>query len=565
MAAVSKQSVERYLERYIEGYMAACDARKGGDSRPPPFCKGYPFSVRAYILPNEAMVAIFQYVAPALKIEVVEAPFESVTAVLQTRQHHAMLAYSPMKGYTDEDARKDAAIDLAKDQRLFEYRNGLESAFTSIVETEALVTDIAKTNPWLERQLLSVADKLGKTAEPMEKLKGEFKRMEGDERYQDNELQLVDLQKYRLSPDAPLAALTEPVVEKYLKSYIDSYRSTIKPDYPEAARPAFYKGHPFHVRAFILPNEAVAVTFKYAVPAFKLEVSRASPDLVSDLLKGKEHSNFLGLPPLKSMRREDAAYDAKLAVKRDMRNALLRALLGSARSGIGEEEKNILDIAKTNPWLEKQLAQAAARLSAVKQLLVTLNDELEKAESGKRLGDHEQQLDLLTRYRSPLDSEQPAEEVVVMESGGPAWNAPGAQVRPAQPVYSEQAPAYVESAPVQRAEYAPRQAQPQPVRYELAAEERQTLDMIKATLYNIDVKMDDFERRLNYMDKYVEAVQKQQVEKFNAQNEIMRYEARSAKYAGIGIASTSLVLLMLFILDWWLKVFDPIRNLLFGG
>jgi archaellum component FlaC len=562
MAAVSGQSVERYLEKYVESYMAACEAKKGPVSRPPPFCKGYPFHVRAYILPNEAVVATFQYNAPSARIEVMEAPFESVTAVLQTRQHHAMVACSPMKGYTDEDARRDAAQDLARDQRLFDYRNGLESAFTSIVETEALVTDIAKTNPWLERQLLGVADKLGKTAEPMEKLKEEFKRMEGEGRYQDDELRLVDLQKYRQSPDVPLAALTEPVVEKYIKAYIEAYRSTIKPDYPEAARPAFYKGHPFHVRAFILPNESVAVTFKYAVPSFKLEVSRASPDLVSDLLKGKEHSNFLVLPPLKSMRREDAAYDAKLAVKSDMHNALLRALLASARSGIGEEEKNILDIAKTNPWLEKQLAQAAARLSGVKQLLVTLNDELEKAESGKRAGDHEQLLDQLTRHRSPLDSGQPEEEVVTMDSGQPAWTQPGAQVRPAQPVYAEQSASYVEQATIQKAEYAPRQAAPQAVRYELAAEEKQALDMIKATLYNIDVKMDDFERRLNYMDKYVEAVQKQQAEKFNAQNEIVRYEARSAKYAGIGIASTSLVLMMLFILDWWLHIFDPIRSLL---
>ncbi len=562
MAAVTRETVERYLEKYIESYMAACNAKKGPDSRPPPFCKGYPFHIRAYILPNEALLATFQYAAPAPRIEVTDAPFGSVTAVLRTRQHHAMLAYPPMKGYTPEDAVRDAATDLARDQRLFDYRNGLESAFTSIVETEALVTDIAKTNPWLERQLLGVADKLGKTAEPMEKLKEEFKRMEGEERYQDDELRLVDLQKYRKSPDAPLASLTEQVVEKYLRSYVEAYRSTIKPDYPEAARPAFYKGHPFHVRAFILPNEAVAVTFKYAVPAFKLEVSRASPDLVADLLKSKEHSNFLGLAPLKSLRREDAAYDAKLAVKRDMRNALLRALLGSARSGIGEEEINILDIGKTNPWLEKQLAQAAARLSGVKQLLSTLNDELENAESGKRAGDHEQQLGLLTRHRSPLESDQPNEEVVAMDVGGPAWNQPGAQVRPARPVFAEDAPAYLESAPVQRAGYAPRQAAPQAVRYELAAEEKQTLDMIKATLYNVDVKMDDFERRLNYMDKYVEAVQKQQAEKFNAQSEIMRYEARGAKYAGIGIATTSLVILMLFILDWWLKIFDPIRSLL---
>jgi archaellum component FlaC len=561
MPRVTAEAVELYLEKYIESYMEACKAQKGGDTRPPPFCKGYPFQVRAYILPNEAVVCLFRYVAPSLKLEVVNEKSDAVKAVLQARQHHAMLGYSPMKGYSKGDSQKDALIDVARDMRQATYRDGLEAAYTAIVETEALVTEIAKTNPWLERQLLGVADKLGKSAEPMEKLKEEFKRVEGEERYQDNELNLVDLQKYRKSQDSPMAALTEQVVEKYLKAYIEAYRSTIKPDYPEAARPAFFKGYPYHVRAFILPNESVAVTFKYAVPSLKMEISRASPDLVSDLLKGKEHSNFLGLPPLKSMRKEDAAYDAKLAVKRDMRNALLRALLDSARSGIGEEEKNILDIAKTNPWLEKQLAQAAARLSGVKTLLAQLNDELEKSESGKRLGDHEQLLDVLTRYRSPLEAEQPEVEIYSME-GAPAWTAPGTPTRPAQPVYEEELAAYALSAPVQRAEYAPQQAAPQAMQYGLAPEEKQTLDMIKATLYNIDVKMDDFERRLNYMDKYVEAVQKQQLEKFNAQSEILRHEARRAKYAGIGIATGSLVLMLLFILDWWLKIFDPIRSLL---
>ena len=135
MAAVTKQSVELYLEKYIESYMETCNAKKGGDTRPPPFCKGYPFHARAYILPNGAVVVTFRYAAPTLNIEIVEEPFESVKAVLQSRQHHAMLGFSPMKGYSAEDAVKDAAIDLARDQRLFNYRDGLESAFTSIVET----------------------------------------------------------------------------------------------------------------------------------------------------------------------------------------------------------------------------------------------------------------------------------------------------------------------------------------------------------------------------------------------------------------------------------------------
>lgn len=569
MARVTRDAVELYLKAYIESYMEAAKATKSEEL--PAFCKGYPFQVRAFLLPNDAVACLFKFDTPNLKIEVVKDKYESVKAALQKKEHRAMLASTPMKSFTREDAQKDAAIDLARDIRHLTYKAGLETARTGVSEIEAQIKDIAKTNPWLERQLLSVADKLAKTGEPLGKLREELARMDGEEKYSEDELQLAELQKYRMG-ETPQAEITEQVVDRYLQAYIDAYRGTIKPDYPEAARPAFYRGYPYHARAFILPNGSTAVIFKYAAPSLKVEVSRATGDLVSDLLKGKEHSNFLGFPPLKSYRKEDAVYDAKLAVKRDMRTALLRALLDAARSQAGEEEKSILEISKTNPWLEKQLSQLAARLSGVKQLLATLNDELEKNESGKRYGDHEQMIGVLQRYRSPYGEAEAEAEVVAMEppavdeAPGQSWAAPAE----GGAVYEMPAASGLEEPePAPRRQRAPQAAaaaaEPAPVRYELAPEEKQTLDMIKATLYNIDVKLDDFERRLNYMDKYVEGVQKQQLEKFNAQNEILRYESRRSKFAGIGISTAALVLMLLFIMDWWLKIFDPIRKLLFGG
>ena len=66
MAAASRESVELYLEKYIESYMETANVKKGGDTRPTPFCKGYPFHARAYLLPNEAVVVIFHHSAPAM-------------------------------------------------------------------------------------------------------------------------------------------------------------------------------------------------------------------------------------------------------------------------------------------------------------------------------------------------------------------------------------------------------------------------------------------------------------------------------------------------------------------
>ena len=570
MVYVTKDAVETYLKAYIESYMESIKAQKTDAGQLPAFCKGYPFTVKAYIMPNEGVACLIKYETPNFKIEVLKEKYENIKALIQKKEHNAMMAFPPVKSMTKEDAKKDAAFELGKDMRHTTYKMGLDAAKNNISDIQTQVQEIAKTNPWLERQLLGVADKLGKTNAPLTKLWDEFKRLDEDEKYSEHEQMLVDLQKYKVGTDIQVAAITEDVVEKYIRSYIEAYRETIKPEYPEAARPAFFKGYPFHVRVFILPNEAVAVTFKYSVPSLKLEVAKATPELVHDLLKGKEHSNFMGIPPLRSFKKEDAVYDAKLAVKRDMRNALFRALLDSARSQIGEEEKNILEISKTNPWLEKQLTQAAARLSGVKQLLAVLVDELEKGESGRRYGDHEQLLDMLERYKPPAQAEppmaQPDYETVPME-------APVAIAAP-QPYYEEVQPApqpkrqgtqpqyaavHPQSAP--QPVYAPPVQEPPEVRYEMAPEDKQTLDMIKATLYNIDVKLDDFERRLNYMDKYVEGVQKQQADKFKIQEEILRKEASSAKYGALGISATALVISIIFLIVDYQNIWNSLKGL----
>ena len=208
MAGADEQAVELYLEAYIESYMAACKVQK--PQTVPPIAKGYPFQVTSFILPNGAVACLFRPNAASPRIEVLREGYEQARAAIQKKEHSVMLAFPPLKDFTSDDAGKDAAIEITQDTRASAYRTGLDTARTGLAEIGTQIKEIAKTNPWLERQLLAVADKLSSTGEPLDKLIGELGRMQGEERFADDEIRLAELQKYRTG-NPPLADITEQV------------------------------------------------------------------------------------------------------------------------------------------------------------------------------------------------------------------------------------------------------------------------------------------------------------------------------------------------------------------
>lgn len=551
MVYITKEGVERYIKAYVETYMEYVKKRKSEIVKLPHFCKGYPFHITAYIMPNEAVFYLFKYNTTIMKIDIKELKkYDELKAIIKRKEHNHMIAIPPVKKLTEDAAMDDAMFDLSIELRKATYKSGLEAARNSINDTIRQVDEIIKTNPWLEKQFTDLKKSLEGVKEPLHELYDEYEKLETDGKYT-TYIQIVSTyQKIKLDRTK---TITPKDFEKFLRAYIDGYRESIPSSKKE--KPAFYDGYPYMVKGFILPNNATVALFKMHNPTLKIDVKTAKKrDIISEVNK-KEHHRLICFPPLTPMRKDDAIYFAKLSVKDDLINAYFRVLIENAKKSIGKQETQIDDIIKTNPWLDKPLNQISSKLVSIKQLFDVLGEELKKTEIGRRYKEHLQMIDTLSKYKSPvvIPREESAEPPVT------------AAVAAAEPVIVAATPHQVVDVSAQPQTVVEHiSPEPKTVHYELRPEEKQTLDMIKATLYNIDVKMDDFERRLNYMDKYMESVQKQQADKFTTQNEIMRYEVRRSKYASIGISIVALILSIILFIAEYERIVEVFSRI-FGG
>ena len=90
------------------------------------------------------------------------------------------------------------------------------------------------------------------------------------------------------------------------------------------------------------------------------------------------------------------------------------------------------------------------------------------------------------------------------------------------------------------------------------------LNEIKSMLYTFERKLADYEKRLHYIDKYTEMIQRQQNKKFKAQKELISLESRKGKWLGVGIGATALTISVVLLLVVYNDLIDLINTLLGG-
>jgi hypothetical protein len=83
-------------------------------------------------------------------------------------------------------------------------------------------------------------------------------------------------------------------------------------------------------------------------------------------------------------------------------------------------------------------------------------------------------------------------------------------------------------------------------------------------LYTFERKLADYEKRLHYIDKYTEMIQRQQNKKFKAQKELVTLESRKGKWLGVGIGATALTISVVLLLVTYNELLDLINTLLGG-
>jgi hypothetical protein len=91
------------------------------------------------------------------------------------------------------------------------------------------------------------------------------------------------------------------------------------------------------------------------------------------------------------------------------------------------------------------------------------------------------------------------------------------------------------------------------------------LNEIKSMLYTFERKLADYEKRLHYIDKYTEMIQRQQNKKFKAQKELISLESRKGKWLGVGIGAAALTISVILLLVTYNDLIDMMNKLLGGG
>jgi len=543
----SVDELRTYFKTYIDTYVET--VRSKGKGQEPDLFRDQPVRIDVRILPNEAIVAFFFARAGTFTIDVQEDSYDNVLATIQKKGHKYFKAFLPTKNFSDKDAAADARDHVGKDTRRATYRAGLVAARGHVQDVIKAIEDTARTNPWLEGQLKEVRTGLQGAGAPIAKLVDEHERMDKDDMFKDQEafvksLMAVDIQNPQV--------VDENAVGDYIRAYLQAYRDAVKPEYPDRAKPRFFKGMPMRVRASLLSNMSIAVYFKFNAPEEAFIISRERFNEAQARLKEKDIDDYDHLPPLKPLTTEAAVTEARAAVKDDIMSTLHLALLTDTKAIIQDNKTKVLEITKTNPWLEDQMKTLATRLEGVTKLIEVLIEELEAAAIVKRPADTERMFLEVSRFKGPKRQEPglysapgpvfvpattpiipvvPVAPVVSEETvsyagpSGPAW-APGAEV-----ISHANAGVYADESGASAGGQG------------MTNEERAKLEDTSNRVFEFGKRIDDFERRLRYMDKYIEhEVQRRQDEKLKLQDEKVSHQISRTASISYGLATVAILL-----------------------
>jgi hypothetical protein len=567
MVYLDDDMIKKYFETFIEAYGEAVKAaNKPGQE--PEFYKELPYKVDIFKMPNEAVIAIMYGKAPKAMYNTYNGDYDTILGYVQGKKHQHCMMFYPSKNFSTDDAKADAKAAVMKDTRSSVYRAGLVAARTHVEDIGKQLGEIAKANPWLEKQLQDLETKLKKAKAPLDKLWDEYKKIDETEAYTGQEMYLNELKAVDLSS----TDVDPKDVEAYINAYIESYKGAVKPEYPEHAKPPFFKGAPFKVRATIMPNKSVAVLFKYNAIVDSMEVAEGKYDGVKALIDNKEYNHFKHYPPLKALVEKRASTEAKLAVKEDIRNTLHLALLKSTAKVIADHQEKVQEIMKTNPWLEGPLSSISNRLSGVAKLLEVLTGEIENNQLNKKTTDQKRLLQEVSRYGKPKATAAPEPEVpepaptpavvepevpetpvvakaAVVSTGEAATASSTGPVFMPAPEVSTETSTEPEMTGVQGYGQDVYAEQHYVAAAGMTEEEKAVLNDLRAEVFEFRKRVDEYERKLNYMDKYIEhEVQKRQDEKFKEQEEV--YTSMIRKYSGVatGLGTAAIIISLVVLL-----------------
>ncbi len=550
-----------YFEAYLERYQRMVDSSYHASASVLEFYQGLPASVDAYIMPNDAVIGIVKYSAGELKVNVYSGRYDQVKAEMKGRTFGHMLAIFPSHPTSVEEI--DAAVKFQIEGRLRDvgFSQYMKDVVLGIVNIEGQISEISKTNPWLSKQFGELTQMLSDARKRSEEVSGQADALR-ERRMYDRFEEMVDwLESYDTSrAPTQLDAIDIESARTYLTEFIRSYRATIDAkSLGKEAYPPFYTDYPYTVEFSVLPNKNVIAFFSRATEGMRFQERQLGFSELDKELPTKVYDYMLALPNCLKYDKSNAVKLAQSQANNDLELHELMMALEEQTKRIKSIEAQIIKIKKSNPWLEQQLSGLLKTLETCNKPISTLRSRLEKSRKAGvilRAGFNyfSSHISVLPTSGAAYAATAEAPPQTAAPYVYPTEQVPEFQAIPTTPEYEMHPPG--EAALMGDAAVVSSTAVP--------GASTEELNELKAMLYTFERKLADYDKRLHYIDKYTEMIQRQQNKKFKAQKELVDLEARKGRWGAIGVGVGALAIALIVLLANIDAVADLFSKL-FGG
>ncbi len=164
-------------------------------------------------------------------------------------------------------------------------------------------------------------------------------------------------------------------LEEFVSDYLTAYRDYLSnKDMDERHLPQFYKGFPFTVEIYALPNRAVCALFKKSNRS-KFAVQDGDFEEVMSKTKSQGYDFLQTYPPFTNF--DEAERLAQVDADRDLKASRRLELLGAAEAHIDDIHDDVKSMVELNPWLDQQSEAQKEKLDKAKELINELYKEVD--------------------------------------------------------------------------------------------------------------------------------------------------------------------------------------------
>jgi len=579
LAPRTRQDAERLAVAYLDALRRVSERDHWAQAHKLPLRGSQKVGGTSFIVDNGCAVITFKAGADAdfWRGEVVT--FDALKEALGPRGYdHLVVLYPSMM---DDDAALEAVASesCARAVAAPAWALTLEGALKEMRDVRSKLAELFKSNPWLEKSLAESAIDLGTVEERLAALATERTQVESRRAFEACEDAVERAERFRVDAAAErLSRINEHTAELFAKELLKTYRKQVETSgLAPGEEPPLYRAFPYRIEALLLSNKVMVFAVRRSPQAAGFAVLPSDFARAKSLLDDPAGAFVIALDNDARLEAAEARFLGEQMAAADAEDGKQLATVKAAAGALSKAEMEVTSAGKINPWLEGQTSKLTEALSRARKGLEqvaggvdgavergavlrteVIRTNLEVAPHGTRavLAPFEPAGAAPGRAAKAAPRETAAASALsagASAAGATRGTAPTVVNVPENPEHVFQEVDYYnfpQSSAVRSAEAAASPVvdlAPPPPSAPTGALDAET----RAKVYDLEMRLNDYERRLYYMDKYAEMIQKQQLDKLKLLRELIQVEGKRNRSRAWGVSIAALALALLALLAVW--------------